>query len=101
MHTIQRLLPLRPALLAQVVELLRRLVIIGREPEIRHRRALFQVAVALHFDLGNGLKMDPHIMDLAARELRYFYRYHGHPDVDSHTILKKKNRTLLQQFTIT
>ena len=47
-----------------------------------------------HFDLGNGLKMNPHIMDLAARELRYFYRYHGHPDVDSHTILKKKNRTL-------
>ena len=33
-----------------------------------------------HFDLGNGLKMNPFIMDLAARELRSVYRFHGSPD---------------------
>ena len=47
-----------------------------------------------HFDLGNGLKMNPFIMDLAARELRSVYRFHGHPMVDSHSMLKVKNGTL-------
>jgi hypothetical protein len=47
-----------------------------------------------HFDLGNGLKMNPFIMDLAARELRSVYRFHGHPNVDSHSMLKVKNGTL-------
>jgi hypothetical protein len=47
-----------------------------------------------HFDLGNGLKMNPFIMDLAASELRSVYRFHGHPKVDSHSMLKVKNGTL-------
>ncbi len=47
-----------------------------------------------HFDLGNGLKMDPFLMDLAASELRSVYRYHGHPDIDSHALLKSHNNTL-------
>ena len=47
-----------------------------------------------HFDLGNGLKMNPFIMDLAASELRSVYRFHGHPDVESHSMLKVKNGTL-------
>jgi hypothetical protein len=47
-----------------------------------------------HFDLGNGLKMNPFIMDLAASELRSVYRFHGHPNVDSHSMLKVKNGTL-------
>ena len=42
-----------------------------------------------HFDLGNGLKMNPVIMDLAASELRSVYRFHGHPDVDSYAIKNK------------
>ncbi len=44
-----------------------------------------------HFDLGNGLNMNPFIMDLAASELRSVYRFHGHPDVDSYSMLKVKN----------
>ena len=47
-----------------------------------------------HFELGNGLKMNPHIMDLAARESRSFYRFHGHPDVDSYAIQKGKKGVL-------
>ena len=47
-----------------------------------------------HFDLGNGLKMSPVIMDLAASELRSVYRFHGHPDVESHSMLKVRNGTL-------
>ena len=47
-----------------------------------------------HFDLGNGLKMNPVIMDLAASELRSVYRFHGHPDVESHSMLKVRNGTL-------
>ncbi|MEK9630060.1 MAG: hypothetical protein VW455_13705 [Nitrospinota bacterium] len=47
-----------------------------------------------HFDLGNGLKMNPYIMDLAASELRSVYRYHGHPDVDSYTVMNKRNGVL-------
>ena len=47
-----------------------------------------------HFDLGNGLKMNPFIMDLAASELRSVYRFHGHPDVESHSMLKVRNGTL-------
>jgi len=47
-----------------------------------------------HFDLGNGLKMNPFIMDLAASELRSVYRFHGHPNVDSYSMLKVKNGTL-------
>ena len=47
-----------------------------------------------HFDLGNGLKMNPFIMDLAASELRSVYRFHGHPDVQSHTMLEVRNGTL-------
>jgi hypothetical protein len=47
-----------------------------------------------HFDLGNGLKMNPFIMDLAASELRSVYRFHGHPNVDSHSMLKVKNGTM-------
>ena len=47
-----------------------------------------------HFDLGNGLKMNPFIMDLAASELRSAYRFHGHPNVDSHSMLKVKNGTM-------
>jgi len=45
-----------------------------------------------HFDLGNGLRMNPFIMDLAASELRSVYRFHGHPDVDSYA---QKNRGVL------
>ena len=33
-------------------------------------------------------------MDLAASELRSVYRFHGHPNVDSHSMLKVKNGTL-------
>ena len=47
-----------------------------------------------HFDLGNGLKMNPFIMDLAASELRSVYRFHGHPNVDSYSMLKVKKGTL-------
>lgn len=47
-----------------------------------------------HFDLGNGLKMNPFLMDLAASELRSIYRFHGHPNVDSYSMLKVKNGTL-------
>jgi hypothetical protein len=47
-----------------------------------------------HFDLGNGLKMNPFIMDLAASELRSVYRFHGHPNVESHSMLKVKNGTM-------
>ncbi len=47
-----------------------------------------------HFDLGNGLKMNPFIMDLAASELRSVYRFHGHPMVDTYSMLKVKNGTL-------
>ncbi len=47
-----------------------------------------------HFDLGNGLNMNPFIMDLAASELRSVYRFHGHPSVDSYSMLKVKNGTL-------
>jgi hypothetical protein len=47
-----------------------------------------------HFDLGNGLKMNPFIMDLAASELRSVYRFHGHPNVDSYSMLKVKNGTM-------
>jgi len=47
-----------------------------------------------HFDLGNGLKMNPVIMDLAASELRSVYRFHGHSDVESHSMLKVRNGTL-------
>ena len=47
-----------------------------------------------HFDLGNGLKMNPVIMDLAASELRSVYRFHGHSDVESHSMLKVRNSTL-------
>lgn len=47
-----------------------------------------------HFDLGNGLKMNPFIMDLAASELRSVYRFHGHPSVNSHSTLKVKNGTM-------
>ncbi len=47
-----------------------------------------------HFDLGNGLKMNPFIMDLAASELRSVYRFHGHPDVDSYALVKNKKGTL-------
>jgi hypothetical protein len=47
-----------------------------------------------HFDLGNGLKMNPFIMDLAASELRSVYRFHGHPNVESHSMLKVRNGTL-------
>ena len=47
-----------------------------------------------HFDLGNGLKMNPFIMDLAASELRSVYRFHGYPDVESHSMLKVRNGTL-------
>jgi hypothetical protein len=47
-----------------------------------------------HFNLGNGLKMNPFIMDLAASELRSVYRFHGHPDVESHSMLKVRNGTL-------
>ena len=47
-----------------------------------------------HFDLSNGLKMNPFIMDLAARELRSVYHFHGHPNVDSYSMLKAKNGTL-------
>jgi hypothetical protein len=48
-----------------------------------------------HFDLGNGLKMNPFIMDLLASELRSVYGFHGHPNVDSHSMLKVKNGTLI------
>ena len=48
-----------------------------------------------HFNLGNGLKMNPFIMDLAASELRSVYRFHGHPNVDSHSMLKVKNGTVI------
>jgi hypothetical protein len=47
-----------------------------------------------HFDLGNGLKMSPFIMDLAASELRSVYRFYGHPNVDSYSMLKVKNGTM-------
>ncbi len=47
-----------------------------------------------HFDLGNGLKMNPFLMDLAASELRSVYRFHGHPNVDSYSMLKVKNGTM-------
>ena len=47
-----------------------------------------------HFDLGNGLKMNPVIMDLAAREMRAVYRFHGYPDVESYSMLKVRNGTL-------
>ena len=48
-----------------------------------------------HFDLGNGLKMNPFIMDLAASELRSVYRFHGHPDVESYSMLKVRNNGTL------
>ncbi|HCG73402.1 MAG TPA: hypothetical protein DE038_08875, partial [Nitrospina sp.] len=38
--------------------------------------------------------MNPFIMDLAASELRSVYRFHGHPMVDSYSMLKVKNGTL-------
>ena len=47
-----------------------------------------------HFELGNGLNMNPYIMDLAASELRSVYRFHGHPDVDSYTVMNKRNGVL-------
>jgi hypothetical protein len=47
-----------------------------------------------HFDIGNGLKMSPVIMDLAASELRSVYRFQGYPDVESHSMLKVRNGTL-------
>lgn len=47
-----------------------------------------------HFDLGNGLKMNPFLMDLAASELRSIYRYHGYPDVNSYANWKGKKGTL-------
>jgi hypothetical protein len=47
-----------------------------------------------HFNLGNGIKMNPFIMDLAARELRSVYRFHDHPKVEAHSMLKVKNGTL-------
>lgn len=47
-----------------------------------------------HFDLRNGLEMNPFIMDLAASELRSVYRFHGHPDVDSYAMLKVNNGSL-------
>lgn len=47
-----------------------------------------------HFNLGNGLKMNPFMMDLAASELRSVYRYHGHPDVDAYATWKEKKGVL-------
>ena len=47
-----------------------------------------------HFDLGNGLEMNPVIMDLAASELRAVYRFQGYPDVESYSMLKVRNGTL-------
>jgi len=48
-----------------------------------------------HFNLGNGLIMNPHIMDLASSELRSIYRYYGHPDIDSYSINIKNKSTLI------
>ena len=48
-----------------------------------------------HFNLGNGLVMNPHIMDLASSELKSVYRYYGHPDVDSYGITIKNKSILL------
>lgn len=45
-------------------------------------------SLAEHFDLGNGLNMNPFIMDLAASELRAVYRFNGHPAVNAYSTLK-------------
>ena len=50
-----------------------------------------------HFDLGNGLIMNPNIMDLASSELKSVYRYYGHPDIDTYGIkMKNKNALILK-----
>jgi len=50
-----------------------------------------------HFDLGNGLIMNPHIMDLASSELKSVYRYYGYPDIDTHGItMENKNALILK-----
>ena len=50
-----------------------------------------------HFDLGNGLIMNPHIMDLVSSELKSVYRYYGHPDIDTYGIkMKNKNALILK-----
>ena len=48
-----------------------------------------------HFNLGNGLIMNPHIMDLASSELKSVYRYYGHPDIDSYGITIEKKGALI------
>jgi len=48
-----------------------------------------------HFNLGNGLIMTPHIMDLASSELKSIYRYYGHPDIDSYGIKMLNKSTLI------
>ena len=48
-----------------------------------------------HFELGNGLIMGPHIMDLVISELKSVYRYYGHPDVDTYSISSIKKNILV------
>jgi len=48
-----------------------------------------------HFSLGNGLIMNPHIMDLASSELKSVYRYYGYPDIDSYGMTIEKKNTLI------
>jgi len=48
-----------------------------------------------HFELGNGLIMDPHIMDLVISELKAVYRYYGYPDIDTFAVSTKKANILI------
>ena len=48
-----------------------------------------------HFELGNGLIMDPHIMDLVISELKSVYRYYGYPDIDSYAVYAKEKNILI------
>jgi len=48
-----------------------------------------------HFELGNGLIIDPHIMDLVISELKSVYRYYGYSDIDSYAVSAKKANILI------
>ena len=48
-----------------------------------------------HFELGNGLIMDPHIMDLVISELKSIYRYYGYSDIDSYAVSANKASILI------
>ena len=44
-----------------------------------------------YLDLGNGVNMNPEVMDMVISELRANYQYHGYPSIEAYSILKTKN----------